>query len=294
MITKIFEKIDLWLSRSRLISFIFSKKRTSPRSYQSQINILENKIEILELGIDKILLNDMPKTLSIEKSLNRIIEDTLSVGRFGDGEFRLMYEDNYSLDFQEYNNELSNKLRDIFEKQSSNDFNYMNGITWGYGGDPYFRASMIYTYNHAVKNKSNFLDAKITWRLEDHSNVELWKRIFLNKKLVIITGLGSDFIYNDDLFGISKSIQMVYTTPVNAWDNYDSLYHYCQTLDEDNLILLSLGPTATVLSFELAKIGFQALDIGALSNKFCEYQSKSENKTIQNDTIKGSPIYIGV
>lgn len=294
MLIKLFEKIDLLLYNTKLVKRIFGNKLATPRFYQNQINDLKNKVELLELGVDNILLNDLPKPLSVKESLQLLIDNRLSMGRFGDGEFRLMYEDSFSLNFQDHNQELSNRLREIFEKYGKNNFDYISGITWGYGGDPYFRKSMIYSYFYAMENKSTFLDAKMTWRLEDVENVKLWKRILESRKLVIITGLGSHFKYSNELFEGAQSIQVAYTSPKNAWSNYESLYSFCLTQEKDSLFLISLGPTATVLCFELAKIGCQALDIGALSNKFCEFQKIKTNGEFDVKKFSGPPVFINV
>ena len=42
------------------------------------------------------------------------------------------------------------------------------------------------------------------------------------------------------------------------------------TFDKEYLVLLSLGPCATVLAYDLSKKGYQALDIGHLPNSYLE------------------------
>ena len=41
-----------------------------------------------------------------------------------------------------------------------------------------------------------------------------------------------------------------------------------QNAKKDDLICISLGPTASVLAFDLAVNGFQALDIGQIDNEY--------------------------
>ncbi len=41
-----------------------------------------------------------------------------------------------------------------------------------------------------------------------------------------------------------------------------------QYADANTLVLISLGPTATVLAYDLAMAGIQALDIGQLDNEY--------------------------
>lgn len=41
-----------------------------------------------------------------------------------------------------------------------------------------------------------------------------------------------------------------------------------ENISENTLVLISLGPTATVLAYDLAMEGIQALDIGQLDNEY--------------------------
>ena len=41
-----------------------------------------------------------------------------------------------------------------------------------------------------------------------------------------------------------------------------------QNIADDTLVLISLGPTATVLAYDLAMEGVQAIDIGQLDNEY--------------------------
>ena len=47
-------------------------------------------------------------------------------------------------------------------------------------------------------------------------------------------------------------------------------------MDKKNLILISLGPTATVLAYDLSKLGYQAIDIGHTD---LEYELLLRNET---------------
>ena len=46
---------------------------------------------------------------------------------------------------------------------------------------------------------------------------------------------------------------------------------------DDKLILLSYGPTATILAYNLAKLGYQAVDIGHLDIEYEWYQRGDMN-----------------
>ena len=48
----------------------------------------------------------------------------------------------------------------------------------------------------------------------------------------------------------------------------DTILHVAEM---DDLICISLGPSATVLAYDLAKLGYQALDIGQIDNEYDWY-----------------------
>ena len=49
---------------------------------------------------------------------------------------------------------------------------------------------------------------------------------------------------------------------------YDKILECCKDQAKDKLFLLALGPTATVLAYDLCKIGYQAVDIGHIDLEY--------------------------
>ena len=71
---------------------------------------------------------------------------------------------------------------------------------------------------------------------------------------------------------------MGYST--NGFSHYDDMLKAITTHVEpkdDKLILLSYGPTATILAYDLAKLGYQAVDIGHLDIEYEWYQRGDVN-----------------
>lgn len=54
-------------------------------------------------------------------------------------------------------------------------------------------------------------------------------------------------------------------------------------VNSGDLILLSLGMTATVMAYDLAKLGYQAIDLGHLDVEYEWFQMKAEKKTPLNN-----------
>ena len=80
----------------------------------------------------------------------------------------------------------------------------------------------------------------------------MWKQIWDNLDVCIIEGTKSRLGVGNDLFNNVKTLRRILVPEINAFDKYneimDSAIRNCTNND---LILLAIGPTATVLSFEL-------------------------------------------
>lgn len=102
----------------------------------------------------------------------------------------------------------------------------------------------------------------------------LWRACWDGRAVTIVTGKDSRFELIDPLFsGIEP--RFIYAPSRNAYSEVDQIMD--QLLSESrDLVLLSLGPTATVLAARLADHGIQALDIGHISASY-------------NQTFKSAP-----
>lgn len=72
----------------------------------------------------------------------------------------------------------------------------------------------------------------------------------------------------NDLFSNAGSIERIIAPNEDAFDVYEGIYKAALTYGKDRLILIALGPTATVLAYDLAKAGYWALDIGHLDLEY--------------------------
>ena len=103
---------------------------------------------------------------------------------------------------------------------------------------------------------------------------------------------------DNDLFNNMKSIKRIICPSVNAFKLYDKILNAALKVDKNKLILLALGPTATILAYDLYKAGYQVIDIGhvdieyewfirnstkiiGIPNKYVN-EAKNENKNIKD------------
>lgn len=92
----------------------------------------------------------------------------------------------------------------------------------------------------------------------------IWKK----RDIVIIEGEKSRLGIGNDLFKDCNSIKRILGPKTDAFSKYDEIIDIAKKQDENSLILIALGPTATIMANELTKCGFQAIDIGHIDIEY--------------------------
>ena len=133
---------------------------------------------------------------------------------------------------------------------------------------------------------------------EDKSNSIRWfknfKQIWNDKDILLIEGSKSKLGINNDLFSNAKSVERIIAPSKNAFDKYDEILAVIKERCKGKLVLLSLGPTATVLAYDLCKKGIRALDIGHIQleyNEFCQYINKNKIEIESNEKVLSEEEY---
>lgn len=222
-----------------------------------------------------------PKIKSIDETMDYIINNKSSLARYGDGELALI--NNLSIGFQDKNIELSTRLKEILKIQSSNilicipgAINSTDNFTdsakqcW----QEHFKTGRISWLKH-INLKFEYGDASMT-RLymdyKDKKNCERYfnkiKRIWDRRNIVIIEGRYTGLGVGNDLFKNALSIRRIVAPNQNAYGKYERIYEEAIKIDKNDLILIALGPTATVLAYDLSKLGYQAIDIGHIDIEY--------------------------
>ena len=116
----------------------------------------------------------------------------------------------------------------------------------------------------------------------DKSGVEEYvnelKNIWKDRDIVIIEGEKSRLGTGNDLFDGAKSVSRILGPAENAYDKYNEILAEAKKISKDKLILLALGPTATILAYDLYKLGYQAVDIGHVDIEYEWYLRKATTK----------------
>ncbi len=231
---------------------------------------LKRRLWVSDGGLYKYLQRfkcTYPRVLSIDETLSKLVNSNVSISRYGDGEYHLML--GQSISFQKHSKILESRLREIINSNNDNcivgiiDY-IIEGMTEYTKGFWYENISLIMKMLH----KKEYYNARITWELNQH-RVEMLKSLWNGKDIIFCTGEGSEFDYNHKLFDNKKSAKVVLGKSVDAFSEYESLLTKIAEVSkmvEQPLVILSLGPTATVLAYDLSLMGIRSLDIGHVTN----------------------------
>lgn len=226
-----------------------------------------------------------PKIVSAKDLLNVVIRERKSVCRFGDGEFEIMRKKDRAW-FQKVDNNLSNRLKEIIKSSDSNiclciadNFGNLNKYTdeaanaiREYVTNPGVREDVLSFLSHELVYYDAYVSRPyMIFRDKKHAEeiFDLWKEVFYNRDVLLVEGQSANSGKNNDLFDGCKNIRRILCPDKNAYDKYDIIYDRIKKKAQKNdLILIRLGPTATVMAYDLAKDGYQAIDIGQLDNEY--------------------------
>lgn len=247
-----------------------------------------------------ILLKSI-KIHSIKETLKEIIANRASIARFGDGEFNLIFGND--IKFQKFNKTLKDKLLNIL---NSNIPNLLVGIIQLYNNTSPFWVEWVENNKFKIakiinKNKTYYNAAITRFYFRNSNKTEIkhyiydFKKIWNNRNILTIEGKKTRLGIGNDLFNNAKSIKRIICPEENSFNVYGKILNYIETMkiDKKVLILISLGPTATVLTYELFKLGNQIIDFGHFDIQY-EYYLRNASKAIRipnkyvNEVSKGS------
>ncbi|WP_338449828.1 SP_1767 family glycosyltransferase [Niallia oryzisoli] len=266
---------------------------------------MKEQIDLLYFfGKDKMIsiLTQKPYVLSSEETIDKIINDKCSVSRYGDGEFHLLIQSK-DLKFQKRSDELSRRLKEILVSNdddlivcipkvfSKSDLSMRTNESKKFWKDHVANYRLLW-YKHLDRNKTyyNSTFTRNYIAIEDKTNLKNYfdnvKKIWENRDLLIIEGKFSRLGLGNNLFDNANSIQRILAPSENAFEKYDLILQKAKKHDKEKLVLIALGPTATILSYDLHISGYQTIDIGHLDVEFEWFLKKTNVRTkIENKYV---------
>ena len=252
--------------------------------------------EFLYIKRNEILLNYFQKKRwnikTTRETIERIVQG-YSISRYGDGEFNIIFRKK-SINFQEYDLELSNYLKVILNSSLPKHLvaipRTLIEIKNLKDNEKYFWSRYYLKQKKKLKenisNKKVYFDSMISRfympyiKFEENiKDIENLINYFSNKKILIIEGENTRFGLGNSLLKDALEIQRVILPDKNGFKKYKIILDFVlNNFTKDNIILIALGPTATVLAYEFCKNGYQALDIGHMDVEYEWYLLKAKRK----------------
>lgn len=244
--------------------------------------------------VDKVYKRPMVK--NIDETLDAIFKRKASIARYGDGEFDIIF--GRTEGFQHKNRTLALRLKKVL-KANGESTTFLVGIPDCYGDLSHFIPDAQfhwkirldrerYKWYKILNRQQPYYQSQISrfyhdWA--DKSRCRIWadklKRLWKDRDLLIVEGEKSRMGVGNDLFNDCKSIRRILCPAVNAFDKYDEILEaIVKYVAKDDLILMALGPTASVLAYDLHNLGYQAVDIGHIDLEY-EWMKKKANDKVR-------------
>lgn len=240
-----------------------------------------------------LLIIRKPKVLDIDQSINYLLEHRASLARFGDGELTWAIGENRKHFNQKVSSAFSEELKSVLEHPSSNlliglqrsafyglkDVTLSNRLEWQ---KIILKSGM--KWQKIIPRDATYLDTNITRPYMDQLNkgdaerrFSQLKKVWDSRNLLIVEGEHTRFGVGNDLLDGANSVRRIEAPSENAFDYIDSIQNDVEkNYHEDDLVLLALGPTATILANRLAQQGIQSIDIGHTDIEYEWFLLKTE------------------
>ena len=234
-------------------------------------------------GESELVRAQCPQIIDVDKTAEILLKERKCLTRFGDGEFELMCGRRRAT-FQDVGGELGVRL---IEALNSSCENLLVAIADNYGKlDKYTEeaAEAIRSYMSRNVRREHmrllnldrlYYNAYISRPYIMYRDKECAgkrfndvRKIWNNQQVLIVEGEYTRFGVGNDLLDNAASVSRILAPGKNAFFKYDEIIEEVRRQGKEKLILTTLGPTATVLAYDLAKEGYWILDIGQLDVEY--------------------------
>lgn len=251
--------------------------------------------------------------MTSEETIAYILKNHCSIARYGDGDMGLMMKTEDE-GYQKISDSLANALQDVFANTSKNllicmPYPLVSTKAFKKHGQAFWKEwaikhqervmKIIKDKNQGIKYKfgDSFVSRPVTGYKSSKKTRTLFpllKKLWDNRDVIIVEGEKTRMGIGNDLFDNTRSIKRVLCPAENAFDVYPQILKTCIENNHGELVLMALGPTATVLASDLSKQGIQALDLGHIDIQYEWYLSGREFQPVKdkytNESIGGNVV----
>ena len=228
------------------------------------------------------------RIMSPERTLKYIRKHKCSIARYGDGEFDLITSSR-DIHFQIRNENLAKRLSVVLKNDNPNlllciprcmntisGCNEYSGTFWLEWGrkDNHHQKIVNMIREHSGRNYV-FGDSQITRPYIDwvdtkraETTFPMLKDLWRDRDILIVEGEQTRLGVGNDLFDDAKSIKRILAPAVGAFEQYDEIKNAICQHYQGELLIMALGPTATILAADFSSMNMQALDIGHIDIEY--------------------------
>ncbi len=236
------------------------------------------------------------KVMSAKRTINYVLKHKCSVSRYGDGELNMLLIGK-DIGFQKYEEGLSLQLKETLSIADRDLLICLPHTFRRFYGENLRakefwkgflkknRQSIYLMLKDKGAEKYYFGDTQMTRPYMDYDSKKRTraiydglKKLWRDRNIVIVEGTETRMGVGNDLFANAKSIKRILCPSTNAYRSYDEIKAAIVKHVTDQLILLALGPTATVLAADLAKMGYWAIDVGHIDVEYEWYLKGAKEK----------------
>lgn len=222
------------------------------------------------------------QTATIDETLDMLLNTSYSMSRYGDGEFGIIF--GRDTRFQTADTQLRKRLREIIRTKDHSNIlicipNLTQDVHIRTEAANRFWTSQIETWglkwSILLWRNKQYYNTQVTRLYIDYQNEALCKNWFERIRqvwdgmaLLIVEGSKTKLGVNNDFFANAASVKRIIAPAKDAFSRYNQLLETITNLHNGELVLVALGPTATVLAHDLNRREIRALDIGHLDIEY--------------------------
>lgn len=247
------------------------------------------------------LKNQRLNVMSIDETIDELIDKQCSLIRFGDGELNLIGGN--SITFQDYDKSLADQLMQVIAMDHDkilvcipDIFGELNMYT--VRSQKFWKEHLLFYrkkyYKYCRKDYvyGNAFISRCYYMIDDKEKCKTWfekiRKVWENKKIVVVEGDVSRNGLENDLFNNVMSLERIICPSKNAYYVYEKIRTICHSYTKDTLFLLSIGAVSKILVKDLVDNGYRAIDIGNLDMEyywFCEKVDYKKHPPKRNYTV---------
>ncbi len=244
-----------------------------------------------------------PEIMSCRETVEYILKTGCSVSRFGDAEVKLI--SGRRITYQIPTDEIRERLNQVLGSDKKNLLVCIPSVFSDEQLSNQKESAVKFWKNHLSYCRKywyrNLIDGKkygnafisrhyINLKDKNYNKISDYftfiKKLWENKDIIIVEGEKSRLGMGNDLFDNAKSVKRILGPSNQGFSKYNELLEEIKKQDKNSLLLLALGPTATILPYDLCDLGYQAIDIGNIDTEYEWFRMNASDKVpIKNKLV---------